>query len=208
MGQLTMVRLNTEAVCPFLQELHGHCEEMVKTLVSGQARSITQMEMQTGSRPQLQPVLRHHSAHSSARSHSPLAQPQASTSQRQGGAMQPSSPASSHISTAPGLHGTGASASCSRASAGAASALVRAASGSQGLTKAPSGVSSATATAEAVPGDAVGSVALGVPSRAQPHGSTLASWAFGKSSVGSALVAGAPLLPRACVNGNSLHVFP
>ena len=189
MGQLALVELNTEAVCLFYQELHGHCEEMVKTLVSGQARSITQMEMQTGSRPQLQPVLRHHSAHSNARSHSPLARPQASASQHQRGATQPSSPASSHTSTAAG---TNASALCSRASAGAASPLVRAASGSQGLTRAPSGVSNATGTAEAVPGDAVCSVAVGVPVRAQPRGSTLASWAFGKSSVGSPLVAGAP----------------
>lgn len=180
---------------------------MVKTLVSGQARSITQVEMQTGSRPQLQPVLRHHSAQSSARSHSPLAQPQASASQRQGGATQPSSPASSHTSTAPGLHGTSASASCSRVSAGAAPPLLRAASGSQGLTKAPSGVSVAAGTGGAVPDDAEGNAAVGVPSRAQPRGSTLASWAFGKSSTGSPLVAGTSSLRRACMNGNSLHIF-
>lgn len=180
---------------------------MVKTLVSGQARSITQMEMQTGGRPQLQPVLRHHRAQSSARSHSPLAQPRASASQRQGGALQPSSPASSHTSRPTGLHGTSASASCSRASAGAASPLVRAASGSQGLTLAPSGVPIAAGTGRAVPGDAEGSTAVGVPSTAQPRGSTLASWAFGKSSAGAPLAAGAPSLRRACMNGNSLHIF-
>lgn len=187
-----MVKLN-KAVCLFLQEMYGQCEEMVKTLVSGQARSVTQMQMQLGSKPQLQPVLRHHSGKNSARLHSPLAQPHASAPPRQGHAVQPSSPASPCANTASGLHGSSASASAPRACAGTASPLVKAASGSPGLTKASSDVTG-TARQYTLPGDAKGSAVAEVPSSAQPCCGSLTSWAFGNSSDGSGLAAGAPLV--------------
>ena len=199
-----MVGLN-KAVCPFLQEMYGHCEEMVKTLVSGQAHSITQMQMQMTSKPQLQPVLRRHSGQSSARLHSSLVQPQASAPLRQGSAVQPCSPASLHTSTAPGLQGPDSSASASRASAGAASPRVNAASGSPGLTKASAGASVAPARQYIIPDDAEGSTVSEVPCSAQPRSGSLASWAFGKSSAGSLLAAGAPLIFRTCMNKNTLH---
>ena len=192
-----MVKRN-KAVCLFLQEMHDHSEEMVKTLVSGQARSITQMQMQMGSKPQLQPVLRHHSGRNSARLHSPLVQPQAAAPLRQGSAEQPFSPASPHSSTAPGLHGAAASASAARACSGAASPLVKTASGSPGLKEASADASVATVRQCAVPGEAEGSAVAEVPSSAQPRRGSLASWAFGKTSVGSRLSAGAPLVTRTC----------
>ena len=189
MGMLAIVKLN-KAVCLFLQEMHGHCEEMVKTLVSGQARSITQMQMHLGSKPQLQPVLRHHSGKSSARLHSPLAQPHASAPQCQGHAVQPSSPASPCTSTASRLHGTSASASGPRACAGTASPVVK---GASGFTKASSDVTG-TARKNIVPGDTEGSAVAEVPSSAQPRHGSLARWAFGNSADGSRLAAGAPLI--------------
>ena len=193
-------------MCLFLQEMYGHCEEMVKTLVSGQARSITQMQMQMGSRPELPPVLRHHSGQNIARLHSPLAQPQAAAPPLR--AEQPSSPVSPHTSTAPGLRGATASASAPRACAGEASPLCKAASGSPGLTKASAGASVAADTVRkgVVPGDADGIVAAEVPSSAQPRHGSMASWAFGTSSVGSPLSPGVPLkdLQR---NKSILHVF-
>ena len=183
-----------KTVCLFLQEMYGQCEEMVKTLVSGQARSLTQMQMQMGNKPQLQPVLRHHNGKKSARLRSPLAQPPASAPLRQGSAVQPSSPASPHNSTAPGLRGAGGTASAARP--GAASPRAKAASGSPDLTKASAGASVGTGTARQyiVPGDTEGSSVAEVRSSAQPRSGSLASWAFGKSSAGSPLAAGAPLV--------------
>lgn len=182
-----------------LQEMHGECEQMIQTLISGHAQSITQMQMQTSSKPQLQPVLRRHSSQSCARSHSPLAQPLASSSLPQGSVMQPSSPASPHPTITTGVPGANGSGPISRADAGAASALDSAASGSPLLTKAASSAIVA-GTVRAVPGDA------DIPSSAPPHRGSLGSWVFGKSAAWAPVAAGALVVSGTGLTDNMLHV--
>ena len=142
------------------------CAKMMQTLVRRQSQSMTQTQKQKqmDDKPQLQPVLRHQAIHSSARSQTTLVRSD-SASGHQGGALRPSSPASpcpgSTVTT--GIRGGQASVPLSRASAGAAPAPVRAASGTPGLIQTPLGASLAAGIAG--PADASG---RDVPSSAPP----------------------------------------
>lgn len=117
----------------------AQCAQMTQTLVSRQALSLAQMQTQA-SKPQLQPVLRHHASHSSGRSQSSLA-PTASASGHQGSVMQPSNPASPGSTITTGMRGGHDAVPSLRGGADAASAPMGAASGTPDSKQAPSGAS-------------------------------------------------------------------
>ena len=148
--------------------MYGQCEQMVQTLVSGQAKSTDQPHM-----PRLQPVLRRHS-HKTAPSSSSLPQLQASSSPRQGSAAQPLPHALSNAVVTTGSQPAHSPSTAAEMTEDPSLTVV----GSLSMARAPSGGSMATVAGVAVTslsGDAKDSRDVAVTSSASPRPGSLAS---------------------------------